>query len=698
MEAFNLSESTLAFLQGWLWRPVVVPALSMYSTLCVAAWDALGDEVHAAAAAAVSKGVAGWNDVLFPHAAYAVDSVHAVVAPPLTAATQTLMQAVSHLWLVMLPRISASCVSAWQALLPHVSTAVSTVQAAFAWLQADGLQWFTAQTASVQATCVSWLRVNAPGVLQGAQAAWQASQPALASAGDVVWPVVQPGVQAARDFFFPGGALNLERCVGAFAAVMAAVMLALILRSQAALASAAAAARAAAAAKKTPSKKSGKKGKGKKGKKHVSGEGGDGAASGAGAGKTKKGGDRGRHTGGRSMAALLKAAKAGQAEASKLPQHESLLKGLKGHSRGAITAVAPSPDGRLVATAGEDASVRVTVVDTLASPGTTRVHALKVEHDFVRALAWSPCSRLLVGSTHEGRVVVWSVSSKDDKAPKYRAAFPVPAKGVLDLLAVGAFPQNRSSTYIVVGSTSVVDQDVTVLSITGAQLARFGTGLMQHSSIAVSEDGEFFTIANRTREAPVWHVQGAKAGAMKRIAKVTTLPGHKGAVRGVAWLPGRAQALTTAADGSCRRWNADVAWNMDVDPKEVSVLAVPGGGTVLHCAVAPGGALLAAVVVPPGTKGSASSTPSAKSGRKAKKAGFVHAKDTRLVLMRGDTGEEVPIPGGAPDLLECFGPSGIQSIAWAPCGTMLYTLGAAANRVLVWEVPDATSALDDIWG
>jgi len=86
-------------------------------------------------------------------------------------------------------------------------------------------------------------------------------------------------------------------------------------------------------------------------------------------------------------------------------KHQNLLKS-SGQSGGAVTALAFSPDGRLVASGDESGFIRL-----WETAGSRELHIFRQKGEPITALAWSPDGSLLAGGDQDGTIRLWETAN-----------------------------------------------------------------------------------------------------------------------------------------------------------------------------------------------------------------------------------------------------------------------------------------------
>jgi Tol biopolymer transport system component len=200
---------------------------------------------------------------------------------------------------------------------------------------------------------------------------------------------------------------------------------------------------------------------------------------------------------------------------------------LKGHT-GMVTGVAFSPDGKRLASASYDQTVRVWDPDA-----GKEVRKIKEDADCV---ALSLDGKHLASASNDNTVRVWEMDSGREvltllghTGPVYAVAFSPGGKHLASASADGTVrlweANNGRELLILKGHTREV------------------------LSVAFSPDGRRLASAAADETVRIWEVESGR--------KVITLQGHRGAVCGVAFSPDGKRLATASWDRTVRVWEAD---------------------------------------------------------------------------------------------------------------------------------------------
>jgi eukaryotic-like serine/threonine-protein kinase len=201
-----------------------------------------------------------------------------------------------------------------------------------------------------------------------------------------------------------------------------------------------------------------------------------------------------------------------------------------GHSND-VTAVAWSPNSQRIASASFDQTVQVWNASNGSAPYTYQGHVPFT----VYAVAWSPDGTRIASASYDGTVQVWNASN---------GGSPYIYKGHADqVVAVTWSPDSKR-----IASASF-DRTVQVWDANdGSSPYVYHGHTSAVSAVAWSPDGTRIASAGKDKTVQVWD---ANSGASPSIYK-----GHTGAVYTVAWSPDGTHIASAGFDQTVQVWNA----------------------------------------------------------------------------------------------------------------------------------------------
>ncbi|MFF8730070.1 hypothetical protein ACF073_26855 [Streptomyces sp. NPDC015171] len=313
-----------------------------------------------------------------------------------------------------------------------------------------------------------------------------------------------------------------------------------------------------------------------------------------------------------------------------------LATSLSGHT-GALYLTSFSPDGKTLATASYDRTVRLWNVSDPHRP-TPLGKPLTGHGSWVSSAVFSPDGRVLADAGDDGTVRLWDVGD-----PAHAVPIGKPLTGHQGTIYLVAFSPDGKTL-----ATAGEDRTVRLWDVSDPRRPAELSTLRGHTaavrSVAFGPDGRTLATAGDDTTIRLWDLS-----ARRRPEPVRTLRGHTDLVHSVAFSPDGRTLASGSADDTIRLWDVS-------DPRRAALIGSPltgHTGPVWSVAFSPDGGRLAAA--------SADST-----------ASLWNVSDPRSPSQVGE-----PLTGSSGEM---------YALGFSPDGRTLAT-GSGDGKMRLWSVP-----------
>jgi eukaryotic-like serine/threonine-protein kinase len=201
-----------------------------------------------------------------------------------------------------------------------------------------------------------------------------------------------------------------------------------------------------------------------------------------------------------------------------------------------VNAVAWSPDGRYIASAGDDNRVLVWEVTSKNVITDFQAHT-----DIIQSVAWSPDGKHIASASIDHTVRIWNARSKEVKF-SYRNSSSI----------VHSLCWSPDGRYIALASS-----DHMVHIWNALERNRIFSYKGHHDrlqTVAWSPDGQYIASGGKDQTVHIWKAIRQKTPAGSKSAFIYSL--HSGTVWSVAWSPDGQHIASTSEDGTVHVWQA----------------------------------------------------------------------------------------------------------------------------------------------
>lgn len=284
-----------------------------------------------------------------------------------------------------------------------------------------------------------------------------------------------------------------------------------------------------------------------------------------------------------SLKSLIKSTAKGKGGAASGPDRHAdsdlFIATLRGHTD-TVTGLAFSADGKLLATACEDRTLRIFDVSDVHQKNIP--FKLFSMRQGLRDVAFGPTNTQVVlltqGTAGAAGMACVDVSGREAAILTDQQNI-FAGKAVTGLCLRGSGASGAGGTMpVLVAAAGVPQLRVFLGTGTGLQLlGNVDTGGMQNYNAAVSSDGRFLGAATFASDVKIYEVTFDRQGTCTGVSKVMDLMGHKKKITALEFSPEGSKAVTASEDGMLRVWNLAVRYHLREDPQCLVSVGIPSG-------------------------------------------------------------------------------------------------------------------------
>ncbi|MBN3943755.1 caspase family protein [Nostoc sp. NMS9] len=191
-----------------------------------------------------------------------------------------------------------------------------------------------------------------------------------------------------------------------------------------------------------------------------------------------------------------------------------------------VRSLSFSPNGQLLATAGEDGIIRLWNLQGQL------LAELKGHQNRVRGIRFSPDSQLIASGGDDDTIRIWNLQGQQLREWKANQN---------SVNSVSFSPNGQML------ATAGKNSTIRLWNLQGQQLAQCKGHQQPVSSVSFSPDGQLLVSGGQDRTVRVWNLQGQQLGK--------PFTGHQGRIWSVQFSPDGQQVASAAGDGTVRLWD-----------------------------------------------------------------------------------------------------------------------------------------------